>query len=135
MAIPSVTTTRLMVLAGVVVAMALSTCGGEGKQGDPGAASTPRSPSATPVATSSPTIAEGPLDLEFFAPHGIAVAPDGSIYVADTDRSRVLRVTDRGRIVTFAGEADMHGFRGDGGPAADALLNGPTGLAVDSSAG
>ena len=64
--------------------------------------------------------------------HGpTAVASDttGNIFVAT--RHRVRKIDVAGIITTFAGTGDG-GYAGDGGPASDALINYPTGLAVDA---
>lgn len=63
------------------------------------------------------------------APTGIALAPDGSIYIADTGNDRIRRVAPGGTITTFAGGSQA-GFSGDGGPATAASLNAPAGVAV-----
>jgi sugar lactone lactonase YvrE len=56
------------------------------------------------------------------APGGrIALAPDGTIFVADTDNFRVRRIDPSGIITTFAGTG-VWGYAGDGGPAATAQL-------------
>jgi sugar lactone lactonase YvrE len=125
------TLTSLLII--VVVAEALAACGGDGGDQGARASPTPQGASPTPPRTSSTPARVTRADLEFFYPHGIAVAPDGSVFVADTGSSRVLRVGRDGTITMLAGEADLHGFEGDGGPAADALIHGPTGLAVDSA--
>jgi len=65
-----------------------------------------------------------------YAPHGVAVDADGNLYVADTDNSRVRKVSN-GLITTVAGSGA--GFGGDNGPATTAQLNDPAGVAVDSS--
>jgi hypothetical protein len=51
----------------------------------------------------------------------IALGPDGSIYVADTENFRLRRIDPAGTITTFAGNGSW-GYAGDGGPAADAQL-------------
>ena len=51
----------------------------------------------------------------------IALAADGTIYVADTDNFRVRRIDPAGVITTFAGTG-VWGFAGDGGPAAAAQV-------------
>jgi hypothetical protein len=62
-------------------------------------------------------------------PVGLAIAPDGSVYIADSanHRIRVLRPNDT--IETFAGDGEDR-FAGDGGPARDASLAGPSGVAL-----
>ncbi len=53
------------------------------------------------------------------------------LLLTDTGNGRIRRIDPAGRITTIAG-AGMSGFRGDGGPAAVALLSEPTGpIAVD----
>src|SRR5215472_1068754 len=60
------------------------------------------------------------------------VAPDrqGNVYIADANDHRVRKVNGAGIIQTLAGVGSP-GFSGDGGPAAQARLNGPYGVAVD----
>ena len=43
-------------------------------------------------------------------PSGIAVAPDGSLYVADTDNHTIRRITPAGEIETVAGAPGQRGF-------------------------
>ncbi|HSF33186.1 MAG TPA: RHS repeat-associated core domain-containing protein, partial [Candidatus Tectomicrobia bacterium] len=62
-------------------------------------------------------------------PYAIAVGPDSSLYIAEFYGSRVRRVGPEGIITTVAGTGSG-GFGGDGGPAAAARLNNPSGLAV-----
>jgi RHS repeat-associated protein len=62
-------------------------------------------------------------------PTGLALGPDGSLYIADSSDSRVRRVGPDGTITAFAGTT-RGGFSGDGGPATAAALNFPVGLAV-----
>ena len=61
---------------------------------------------------------------------GIALDTRGNLYLSDTDRNIVRKVDPDGFITTFAGTG-VAGFDGDGGPAADAHLNLPYGLAAD----
>jgi sugar lactone lactonase YvrE len=62
-------------------------------------------------------------------PLALAIGPAGEIYIAEGNRIR--EVKKDGRITTFAGTGAA-GNGGDGGPAAQAQLNVPQGLAVDS---
>jgi uncharacterized protein (TIGR03437 family) len=63
-------------------------------------------------------------------PKGIAVAPDGSVYASDYNR--ILRITSDGAITVIAG-SDRAGYSGDGGPASQALLSNPQGMAFDNA--
>jgi hypothetical protein len=71
------------------------------------------------------------IDALFVQLSGIAVAPDGAIYVSDELANRVRVIRD-GVIATFAG-LPFGGNRGDGGPATEAALNGPTAIAFDGN--
>ncbi|MEX0703643.1 MAG: RHS repeat-associated core domain-containing protein [Planctomycetales bacterium] len=66
-------------------------------------------------------------------PTAVAFGPDGALYIADTRNHRIRRVGPDGTIATFAGTAVKNegtgGFTGDGGPAAQAELSQPAGLA------
>ena len=62
-------------------------------------------------------------------PTGIAVATGGALYIADTGNHRVRKLTADGAIATVAGTGAA-GFNGDGGPATQARLNSPRGVAV-----
>ncbi len=63
-------------------------------------------------------------------PNGVAVDPKGNLYIADTPNNRVRRVAPSGIIGTVVGTGESGG--GDGGPATDADLSFPSGLAVGS---
>jgi hypothetical protein len=62
---------------------------------------------------------------------GIAVDSSGNIYFTEFDCIREINVA--GIINTIVGTEALSGFSGDGGPAAQALLNDPAGLAVDAA--
>ncbi|MDY7096108.1 MAG: DNRLRE domain-containing protein, partial [Acidobacteriota bacterium] len=96
--------------------------------------------------------AREPLD----SPSDVAVAPDGSVYIADTFNHKIRRIRPDGRMTTVAGtgepcagggddddddptdglagpggiEATAEEDCGDGGPAAAARLSAPEGVAV-----
>jgi sugar lactone lactonase YvrE len=61
-------------------------------------------------------------------PRGLALAPDGSLYVADSGTHRVRRIDPAGVITSVAG-IGQRGCTGDGGPAVSAALVAPSGLA------
>jgi sugar lactone lactonase YvrE len=64
-------------------------------------------------------------------PHGIAVGPDGSVYVAEFVNDVVRKISPGGTITTLAGDGSV-GYSGDGGPATSAQLDSPEGVAVGS---
>ena len=64
-------------------------------------------------------------------PADVAVDAVGNVYIVDSGNHRIRRVDPNGIITTFAGDGEL-GFPGDGGPATEARLDNPTGVAVDS---
>jgi RHS repeat-associated protein len=68
------------------------------------------------------------------SPYGLALGPDGSLYVADTNNFRVRRVGPDGIITTVAGTNIRCPSEwvscGDGGPASQAQLSGPMHVSV-----
>jgi DNA-binding beta-propeller fold protein YncE len=71
-------------------------------------------------------------DATFDGPKGIAVGPDGSIYVADTENHAIRKIDAKsGIITTIAGMGPQHkGAAGDGGPATAATMDRPHGICV-----
>jgi GT2 family glycosyltransferase/sugar lactone lactonase YvrE len=68
-------------------------------------------------------------------PSDVVIGPTGDIYIADMHHQRVRRIDARTRLIwTVAGNGQW-GYAGDGGPATNALLAGPAGLAVVPAAG
>jgi uncharacterized protein (TIGR03437 family) len=63
---------------------------------------------------------------------GVAADLAGNLYLSDTANHRVRKVSAGGVISTLAGTGSA-GFSGDNGPARDAQINLPYGLAVDSA--
>jgi uncharacterized repeat protein (TIGR01451 family) len=64
-------------------------------------------------------------------PTGIALDPDGNLYIADQENNRIRAVNGAtGIINTVAGDG-LAGSSGDGGPATSAELSSPTGVSVD----
>lgn len=64
-------------------------------------------------------------------PSALALAADGTLFVADTANSRIRAVRPDGTISTVAGNGG-DGFSGDGGPAVSAQISAPSGLALDN---
>jgi uncharacterized protein (TIGR03437 family) len=64
-------------------------------------------------------------------PDAIAVDAKGNLYIGDSSNARVRKVSAAGIITTVAGNGST-GYSGDGGPATDAQLSRPRGVAVDS---
>ena len=67
-----------------------------------------------------------------FHPRGLAVDAAGNVFIADSRNNRIRKVSAAGIITTVAGNG-QRGFSGDGGPAIDASLNSPFGVAVDTA--
>ena len=65
-------------------------------------------------------------------PNGVALDGTGNLYIADFNNNRIRKVDTSGTITTVAGTG-TGGFSGDGGPAVNAQLNDPTGVALDGS--
>ncbi len=62
----------------------------------------------------------------------MAVDAAGNIYIADTNNCRIRKVTPNGTISTIAGDG-VPNYAGDGGPAVQAELSFPRGVAVDAA--
>ena len=67
-------------------------------------------------------------------PEGLVLDSQGNLYVADSASHRVRKISPDGTITTIAGNG-TGGFGGDGGPATQASLYYPKGLAIDRSSG
>ena len=72
----------------------------------------------------------GAKDAELNWPSDVAVDASGNLYIADSSNLRIRKVDIWGFITTFAGNGFAWYFR-DGGPATQASLNYPFGVAVD----
>jgi hypothetical protein len=69
---------------------------------------------------------------ELWNPHGVAVSSTGEVYIADSGNNVIRVVYTNGTINTFAGNGTQ-GYYGDRGPATDAELDYPRGIAVSST--
>ncbi|MCB5908288.1 NHL domain-containing protein [Streptomyces pinistramenti] len=72
------------------------------------------------------------VSAQLNTPRGVAVDSVGAVYIADSENQRVRKVSADGKICTVAGTGTK-GFSGDDGPATAAQLDGPFGVAVDST--
>jgi len=64
-------------------------------------------------------------------PIGVALDSNGNLYIADEGDNRIRKVDPTGIISTYAGTG-LPGYSGDRGPAKNAEINFPTGIAVDA---
>jgi uncharacterized protein (TIGR03437 family) len=67
----------------------------------------------------------------FVSPFGLALDGKGNLYISDPDDNRIRMVSSKGIITTFAGVGGQAGYSGDGGPANQAMLDYPQGIAFD----
>ncbi len=70
----------------------------------------------------------GPATAAGMVPHAVVALPDGGALVTDPRNARVLRIHQDGTLSTFAGTGTP-GYDGDGGPARQARLTIPWGIA------
>ena len=73
-------------------------------------------------------------DAELFTPKDIALAPDGSLFIADTANRRIRRIDPSGIITTVAGTGE-EGETGNGGPATSAAFSDVVTLTLDAPRG
>jgi NHL repeat len=67
-----------------------------------------------------------------YYPQAVATDAAGNVYIADTDNYRIRKVDTSGNMTTIAGNG-TYGFSGDGGPATNATMTYPVGVAVDKA--
>ncbi len=65
-------------------------------------------------------------------PQAVAVDADGNLYIADYSNDRIREVRAATGIITTIAGSGVHGFSGDGGPAVEATVRRPHGVAVDA---
>ncbi len=70
-------------------------------------------------------------NAQLFGPRGVAVDSAGNVYIADYTNQRIRMVSSNGIITTIAGNGHT-GYSGDGGAGTGAMLNQPSGVAVDT---
>jgi len=67
------------------------------------------------------------------SPMGVAADGAGNVYITDQNNHRVRMVAQGTGIITTIAGNGTKSFGGDGGPVSSALLNSPSGLAIDGS--
>jgi sugar lactone lactonase YvrE len=72
----------------------------------------------------------GPATEAKLTAYDVALDAAGNIYITDPDNQRIRKVDKEGIITTIAGSGKK-GYSGDGGPATEAALKDPWGIAVD----
>ena len=72
------------------------------------------------------------VQAQLRSPDGVATDSYGNFYIADPGNDRIRRVDPTGVISTVAGTGES-GFSGDGGPAIQAQLDTPLGVATDGA--
>jgi sugar lactone lactonase YvrE len=72
------------------------------------------------------------IDAALSNVNDVALDASGRLYLADSEHHRIRRIDTDGTITTIAGSGNP-GFLGDGGPAVNARLNYPMGVAVDTA--
>jgi serine/threonine-protein kinase len=68
-------------------------------------------------------------------PTDVAIAEDGTLYIADRSNDCIRQVAPDGTITTRAGQCTKRGFSGEGGLATEAQLYQPYGVALDGKGG
>ncbi|MCW3121812.1 MAG: hypothetical protein JWQ38_1304 [Flavipsychrobacter sp.] len=88
--------------------------------------------SCCPIISNAQTIKKFVDNTTLINPSGMAIDISGNIYIADKNKSVVIKVTPSGIVTNIAGTG-VAGFSGDGGPATNATFRGPMGVAIDAS--
>jgi DNA-binding beta-propeller fold protein YncE len=72
-------------------------------------------------------LSDAPLD----GPRTLAAGPDGTLYLALREGNAIYRIDPAAGTLHHLAGSGAQGYAGDGGPAREAMLGGPKGLAVD----
>lgn len=120
---------KLLILLAMIMSMALAGCDSDRLP----VSSDTTAYTITTVAGTDAASGDGGAATEALLtfPFGVAIDDQGNLYLADTENHRIRKVDADGIITTFAGTGE-EGFGGDGGPATEAKLDWPSGVAVDA---
>ena len=78
-------------------------------------------------------VQDGPaLNAGLYLPTSVALDGSGNMYIADSLHNRIRKVDTAQNMTTIAGTG-AGSYTGDGGPAASATLNVPSGVAIDGA--
>lgn len=72
-----------------------------------------------------------PRQAKFDYPRGLAIDASGNLYVSDYFNNRIRRIAQSGTVITTVAGTGIPGFGGDDGPATQARLHLPAGIAFD----
>jgi len=72
------------------------------------------------------------VDARISNPQDMEIGPDGNLYFADTDNNVVRRIDLTSGVIDTVAGTGTEGYAGDGGPAREARLNRPFGVAFDA---
>ncbi len=76
---------------------------------------------------------DGPASkATFHGPKGIAVGPDHTLFVVDTENQAIRQIDLTKKLVTTVAGNGRRGFSGEGGPPSNAALDRPHGIACDA---
>ena len=85
---------------------------------------------AVPTNAIAATEDSTPSPPRLIYPNGLALHPDGSLYVSDIGAHQIFRLDKQGKLTVVAGTG-AQGFFGDGGPATAARLSSPADITFD----
>jgi len=72
------------------------------------------------------------VDAKLCQPSGLALDAAHNIYVADNCNDIIRKIDSKGIITTIAGQPQVHGYAGDGGPASNAKFTFPDDVVFDA---
>lgn len=72
-------------------------------------------------------------NAQLASPLATTIDQKGNIYIADSENNRIRKVDAQSKVITTIAGTGEDDFAGDGGPATQAALSFPTGIAIDKS--